>query len=234
MTRSPMPIRGLVLAAAALVSLSAVGACAQERAAVPPQGVVLDSILPRAQRARIKGADGAPVTLVVVSDFQCPFCRQFTETTYGKLDSTYVQTGKVRLVFINFPLSIHAQAFSAAKAATCAGAQGRFWPMHDRLFASQREWSGAPNAVQLFEGYATGLRLDMPAYRDCTANDRTSSLIAGDLTEAAAGGVNGTPAFFMSGPGGRRPLNGAVPWEEMRTAIEAVLTAPATPPAPNP
>jgi protein-disulfide isomerase len=215
---------------AALAAATASSACAQSGGA--PADLAVDSIQPRAQRSRFKGPEGAPVTLYEVSDFQCPYCRQFAQTTMAQLDSAYIRTGKVRMGFIHLPLSNHPQAFAAAEAAMCAGAQSRFWEMHDRLFAAQPEWSGSANASQRFEGYAEALRLDMTAYRECTANDRTASMIIGDVLEAR--GVNGTPAFFMSGPGGRRSVPGLPTWEVLRQEIEAVLTPTANVPVPQP
>lgn len=227
---------GLLFAAAVLASVGAVSACAQDgpRQGQAASAAAVDSVIPRAQRSRSKGAESAPVTIVEVSDFQCPYCRQFAEGVYHQLDSAYLSTGKARLMFINYPLANHTRAYAASEAAMCAGAQGQFWPMHDRLFAAQREWSTANNTAALLEGYATELRLDMAAFRDCTANDRTASVIMGDVIEAAAGGVNGTPAFFLAGPGGRRAIAGAPEWAQLRTAIEEALApAPAGTPAPQ-
>jgi len=219
------------LALAGIAALSATTACAQQGSAgdraATPDSAAIASIQPRAQRARFKGSESAPVTVFEVSDFQCPFCRQFTQGTYARLDSAYIRTGKVRMGFINLPLSNHPQAFAAAEAAMCAGAQDRFWEMHDRLFAAQPEWSGSRNATQRFEGYAQAIGLDMAAYRDCTANDRTASMIIGDVLEAR--GVNGTPAFFIAGPGGRRSIPGLPDWDGLRQEIEAVMAPPAAP-----
>ena len=100
--------------------------------------------------------------------------------------------------------------------------------MHDRLFAGQEEWAKSAGVARVFDGYAAQLGLDMPAFRDCTANDHTAAVVMGDAIEAAAGGVNGTPAFFLIGPGGRRPIAGAVSWPVLQRELETVL-APAAP-----
>jgi protein-disulfide isomerase len=218
------------VAAAGALLVAATAACAQERApeaagapaAARPADV--DSVLPRAERGRQKGAATAPVTLIEVSDFQCPYCRQFAQTTYRQLDSAYIRTGRVQMVFIHYPLPNHARAYAASEASMCAGAQGKFWPMHDRLFAAQQEWGTAPSAAARFDAYAGELGLDMAAFRDCTANDRVASLILGDAMKAAGAGIQGTPTFILNG---NKVLGGNVPWEQMRTEIEAALANPA-------
>jgi len=191
----------------------------------------LDSLLERASRGRIHGAADARVTIVEISDFQCPFCRQFFESTYRQLDSAYVRTGKVKLVFYAFPLPGHREAYPAAKAAMCAGVQGKFWGMHDRLFATQREWSGQDLVAPRFAGYAQALGVDMAAYRDCVDNDRVAPIILNDAMQASGAGVNGTPTFIINGS---KALNGAVPFEEMKREIDAALAAPAAPATPPP
>src|SRR3989454_936984 len=97
--------------------------------------------------ARSKGRPGAPVTVYEMSDFQCPYCRSFALTTLPILERAYVQTGKVRLVYINLPLPyLHANALAAALVATCAARQGKFWPMHDALFGLPQQ-DGRPDPL---------------------------------------------------------------------------------------
>lgn len=211
-----------LIAAIALLLAGTSAACAQGSA--PAQGGAtpagLDSLPARAEEGRAKGAAGAPVTLIEISDFQCPFCRRFAETTYRQLDSAYIRTGKVRLIFIHYPLPNHARAYAASEASMCASAQGKFWPMHDRLFATQQEWGNAPDAARRFDAFAAELKLDMPAFRDCTANDRVAALILGDAMKAAGAGIGGTPAFIVNGS---KLLNGAVTFPQLQTEIEAAL-----------
>ena len=225
------------LAAAVLLISGALSAaaCAQTPGAQTGGAPVSpDSVTARAERGRVKGADSARVTIVEVSDFQCPYCREFASSTYAQVDSAYVRTGRAKMVYINLPLSIHANAFPAAEAAMCAGAQGKFWQMHDRLFATQREWSAQADAVRRFERLAQELSLDMDAYRDCTANDRTAPIIVNDAMQAAGAGINGTPAFILNGPGGQRAMSGAVPFDQFAREMDAVLSGqPAPTPSPN-
>ena len=223
---------GARIAALALLLAGGGTACAQQPAPsgarAPASAAAADSLLPRADSGRTKGSETAAVTLIEVSDFQCPYCRQFAETTYRQLDSAYIRTGKVKMLFINYPLPGHQSAYIASEAAMCASVQGKFWPMHDRLFATQRDWSSATDAARRFEGFATELGLDMASFRDCTANDRVAQLIIGDALKAAGGGISGTPAFVINGT---RFLGGAVTFDQMKAELDAALASPA--PAPS-
>jgi len=220
----------LAPAALALCVLASVSACgAQEPSAQRATGdraaaaaIPADSVLARADRGRMKGQATAPVTILEVSDFQCPYCRQWTQQTYAKLDSAYVRTGKVRLIFINSPLNNHHEAFPAAKAAMCAAVQGKFWEMHDRIFATQQEWAGKPDPAQRFARYAVELRLDPSQYRDCYENDRVTPVIINDVSGVAGAGIRGTPTFILNG---QQALNGAISFEEMSRAIDAMLAS---------
>jgi protein-disulfide isomerase len=234
------------LAAAALLLTATLpaAACGQPQGAAPASASAgssatnPDSLIARADRGRAKGADSARVTIIEVSDFQCPYCREFAANTYPRVDSAYVRTGKARMIYINLPLSSHREAYAASEAAMCAGVQGKFWPMHDRLFATQREWSGQADAGARFERLAQALQLDMGAYRDCTANDRVASVIVNDAMQASQAGINGTPAFILNSPAGQRALSGAVPFEQFAREMDALLAgqpaAEQAPPAPSP
>ena len=225
------------LAAAALLTsaMLATTACGQSQRARGPgarAAVDPDSVLARADRGRMKGPDSAQVTIVELSDFQCPYCRQFSTGTYRQVDSAYVQTGRARIVFVNLPLSMHKNAFPAAEAAMCAGAQGKFWQMHDRLFATQAEWGSQPDATQRFERMAQALQLDMAAFRDCTVNDRTAPLIISDAMQAGEAGIQGTPTFILNSRAGQRAMSGAVPFDQFAREMDALLSGQAAPPAP--
>ncbi len=93
-------------------------------------GISMDNV-------RMKGDPNAPITIVEYSDFECPYCGRFYADTYKQIDAEYIKTGKAKLVFKDFPLTIHPQAPKAAEAARCAQEQGKFWEMHDKLFDLQ-------------------------------------------------------------------------------------------------
>ncbi|HYH82308.1 MAG TPA: thioredoxin domain-containing protein [Longimicrobium sp.] len=224
-----------LLAGVAALLVSA-AACAQQggtpagAAGAAAAQVPLDSILARAGASREHGSRYAKVTLYEVSDFQCPYCKMFYDSTYARFDSAYVKTGKVRMVFINFPLPMHNQAYSASEAALCAGAQGKFWEMHDRLFERQRDWRDQGDAVQRFTRYAGELGVDSAQFRDCVENDRVASLIVNDIMQAGGAQVNSTPTLILNR---QKILTGAVPYAELTREVDALLAAAAqgTPPA---
>jgi protein-disulfide isomerase len=133
-----------------------------------------------------------------VGDFQCPYCGRFAREVFPKINDAYVRTGKVRWMFINLPLSMHLNAWPAAEAALCAGAvSNRFWPMHDRLFATQDQWSGVDLPGPIFARYAQALGVPAKAYQECVADDRMAPLILKDAAYAGALQITGTPSFVV-------------------------------------
>ena len=222
------------LAALLVLSLHAGCAEAQTPAATSTAAtasVPADTVRARAVASRARGAEGAPIEILVFSDFQCPFCREFEQRTMAALDSAYLQTGVARLVFYNLPLPNHPNALSAAEAALCAGAQDAFWPMHDRLFADQAEWSAAELPAQHYRRYAGELSLDAAAFQRCTEEDLVAPILVQDVMMAAGSGVRGTPLFAIvreprageQPQDAQRVLSGAQPFEEFQRAIEELL-----------
>lgn len=166
------------------------------------------------------GDDDAPVVIVEFTDYQCPYCSRHFLQTYPQIKAEYVDTGKVRYVFMDFPLSsIHPQAQVAAEAARCAGEQAAYLTMHDMLFARQQEWSGRNDVAEILSGYVGELGLDTAAFDECLQSGRQESAVLDDLERGAALGINGTPAFFING----HFLSGAQPYDVFRQAIESLL-----------
>src|ERR1700730_5145265 len=99
-----------------------------------------DTLSVAADRGRVMGSDTASTWLLVVSDFQCPWCKMWHDSTFPALKKEYVDAGKLRIAYINFPLGMHANSWPSALAAMCASAQGKFWPTHDRIFQTQAIW----------------------------------------------------------------------------------------------
>ncbi len=181
--------------------------------------------------APAKGAREARLVLVEFSDYQCPFCARHVRETMPQIEREYVRTGKLRYVFRDFPLeAIHPQAFKAAEAAHCAGAQGKFWKMHDRLFAHP----GALRPEDLL-AHAEALGLQKGRFQDCLSRGTFAERVRRDLAEGQRVGVRGTPSFFLgfAQPGGRvkvaRVLRGAHPYEAFRQTIEELLNARGSP-----
>jgi len=169
------------------------------------------------------GSPSAPVAVVEFSEFQCPFCRRFHDQTMAQLKEQYVDTGKVRYVFRDFPLDFHPQAKPAAVAAYCASKQDAFWKMHDALFANQPRL-GPP----LFEELAKSLGLDLAAFQACLQAPESVKEVEADASYGASVGVTGTPTFFIGRlKDGRlvspQRISGAQPLAAFTTALDALL-----------
>lgn len=185
-----------------------------------------DTALQRADKARIQGSETAKVWLVIASDFQCPFCKAFHDDAYMQILKDYVATGKVRVAFLNHPMSMHPHSVISAEAAMCAAMQDRFWQMHDALFASQDRWAQAQNPVTVFDSLATSLQLRMPDWRACMTSHNARPLVDADLARTRRGGVKGTPTFFIAD---KLSELGAAPYKMFRAALDSAL-AQAGPP----
>ncbi|MDQ2889153.1 MAG: DsbA family protein [Gemmatimonadota bacterium] len=191
-------------------------------ASLAPGGKATDSLAKIADASRIQGSPSAKLWVIEVSDFQCPYCKEWHDATYQMIVNDYVKTGRVRMAYVNFPLSIHAHAHDAAIAAMCAGAQDKFWPMHDSLFATQARWEREADPSATFASLAASIGVNASGYKACLSSPGISALVAGDQERARAGGVNATPSFWI---GGGKLLEGAVPTADMKAAIDQALAS---------
>ena len=173
------------------------------------------------------GNPDAQITIIEFSDFQCPFCARFHIQTLPSILEEYIDQGKVKLVFRDFPIqNIHPNALPASAAAECANEQGKFKEMHDRLFENQKEWSGqeTANAVSLFSQYASEIELEQEIFDACLTNGKYIEEIRNDLNDGRAYGVSGTPGFFIGNDQiGYVELKGAQPFESFKKIIDAQL-----------
>lgn len=224
----PRPARRM-RAALVTVAVLALGACtggdgraaeAAERSGVaastPGDSTRLRAI---ADTARIQGRPGAKLWMIVVSDFQCPFCRVWHQETYDALRREYVETGKVRMAYVHFPLEQHRQATPAAEASMCAGAQGRFWPYEAALFEAADAWGRGGRAPAVFDSLAGVVGVDRTAFRRCMDSDVMLAVVEADRDRALQAGVRSTPAFII----GRTIVSGAQPVVAFRQVIDAAL-----------
>ncbi|MEK7600554.1 MAG: DsbA family protein [Patescibacteria group bacterium] len=169
----------------------------------------------------VLGDKKAPVTIIEFSDYQCPYCRAFWRETYPRLKKDFIETGKVRLVFRDFPLSNHPGAIPAAHATECAEEQGKFWEMHDMIFAEQ-DTKGVNTisfSVDDLKRWAGKVGLNQTAFNTCLDSGKYNEEIAKDLKDGAASGASGTPSFFING----NLIVGAQPYETFKAAIEQIL-----------
>tara|TARA_Y100000034_G_C6763987_1_gene340479 strand:- start:20 stop:739 length:720 start_codon:yes stop_codon:yes gene_type:complete len=163
----------------------------------------------------VLGDENAPLTIVEFSDFQCPFCARFHSQTLSQIKTEYIDTGKVKFVYRDLPLtSIHPQAMPAAEASECADDQGKFWEYHDILFERQSSLSSS-NYVK----WAEELGLDTNEFQECLDSNKHKDEVNNDLRDASSAGGRGTPYFIV----GNQALSGAQPFAAFQQAIEAQL-----------
>jgi len=161
-----------------------------------------------------KGDPNAPVTIIEFSDFECPFCTRWYSQTLPQIQTEYIDTGKVKLVYRDFPLGFHPNAQKAGEAAECAKNQDKFWEMHDMLFES-----GVEGGVQSFKGYAGTLGLDQATFDECLDSGEEEAEVKADMKDGQSYGVTGTPGFFINGI----KLVGAQPFAAFQQIIESEL-----------
>ena len=175
-----------------------------------------------ALNARTKGSSKAPVTVYEMSDFQCPYCRQFVEETFPRLEHDYIATGKVRWIFINYPLtSVHQHAAAAAQLGMCAAQQQGFWKMHDLLFKYQETWAPLKEPGPFFVSLADSAGLSKPVLLSCLDSPETLNSVRADAEGAARSGATSTPTFYIEGG----LLEGALPIEVFRQVLDSVYRA---------
>lgn len=179
-----------------------------------------DPRVERADLSRIMGSPTATTWMLIVSDFQCPYCKEFHDTRSAALKKEFVETGKVRFAYVHFPLDIHPNAVPAAEASMCAGAQDRFWPFHDKVFETFQAWASSSSPQAVFDSIAAGLGLDMAAFQRCMQDDVMLPIIEADRQRGVSGGVRSTPTFIV----GDVSIPGVAPLEVFRKALNDALT----------
>ncbi len=222
-------------------SLAARGASAQQIAQAPtaptppaaptPAPPPADPAMP--DDDAVLGSKDAPVTLIEFVDYQCPFCKRFFDQTFSQLKTEYIDTGKVKLVMRDFPLSFHQNAQKASEATECAEDDGKFWEMHDLLFQKQDEWASSTTASDLFKKYAADLKLPK-TFDSCLDSGKHAQEVQKDMSDGTTAGINGTPGFWVIGKDGKgQMISGAVPFSNFKTVVDALLGSNAQAAAPS-
>lgn len=173
-----------------------------------------------------KGDKNAKLTLVDFSDYQCPFCGRFFRETLPIIEREYISTEKLKYVYRDFPLEvIHKEAFKAHEAANCAGEQGKYWQMHDRLFQNQNQLG-----VEELPKHAKAIGLNVPSFQECLDSGKQASEIRKDMEDGQRAGVRGTPTFFLGVQDSDnqtikvlKVIRGAQPYGQFKEAIEEVF-----------
>ncbi|MFC1647509.1 DsbA family protein [Patescibacteria group bacterium] len=169
-----------------------------------PQEEVVQPEPPKIQEISVDddpyiGSNTAPVVIIDFSDYQCPFCKKFYSNIYPNLKKDFIDTGKVKYVYRDFPLNIHQAAIGAAVAANCAGDQGKYWEMHNKIYDTQEEWSKAENLSEVFSGYAKEIGIYTATFKTCFESDRYTQEVTKDKEDGKSYGVRGTPTLFVNG-----------------------------------
>jgi protein-disulfide isomerase len=215
---------GVVIAVAAvivilvLVNQSPTGASVAAPTVLTPTGDA---------SGRTVGSTSASVTLDLWADFQCPVCKQFTDTVEPNLMSNYVSTGKVRLVFDNFAF-IGPESTQAAIGGLCAADQGKFWPYHDYVYANQGSENSGALSDSTLKAIANAVGLDGGTFSSCLGSSTNREEVQGEADQAQAKGITGTPTLFVNGTKVSNPLD----YGTVSAAIDAALgSAPTAPSA---
>jgi protein-disulfide isomerase len=193
----------IALGGLGFIAMSALGKPKPVAAPVdlPPAAVSNVGELVKTARGIKYGQDNAPVRILVFSDFTCPACRHFATAVEPTLKQEMIETGKVQLVYYDFPLGggAHRWGFLASRAGRCAEEAGKFWQLHDRLFTAQSEWAFRPSApVKDFEKYATEAGIDKGPFLACLNSDKHAQLVSANKALGDQLGVGGTPTLFMN------------------------------------
>jgi protein-disulfide isomerase len=172
-------------------------------------------------QGHVLGDSAAPVEIVEFADFECPICAQFATVTEPDVRERLVKTGQAKLRLYAFQINTgHLNSVAAALAAECASDQGKFWEMHDKLFAGQNDWAAVatrddPKAA--FQGYAKSLGLDMNAFNQCYDSRKHMGVVAANGAEAARRGANSTPTFII----GDKMLSGLQPYDVLKKLVDS-------------
>ena len=175
--------------------------------------------------APAKGAATAPVTLVEISDYHCPFCRRHVQQTQPQIYTEYVETGKVRHVFLHYPIDqLHPDAYKSHEAASCANDQGKFWELHAKLFEAPAR------TEEQIAGVAFAVGLDVNALKACMSSGKYREAVRKNVERMQELGVSGTPMFLIGKtPSGTEPfkalstINGAQSFPAFKKAIDTAL-----------
>jgi protein-disulfide isomerase len=186
----------------------------------PTGDTLTDSVLiARADQGRLMGRDSGAIWVVMMSDFQCPYCKTWHDASMANLTRDYVKTGRVRMAYLNLPLPMHPHARAEAEAALCAGVQKKFWEYSEALFAKQPVIAKLATVQPTLDSIAKTLSLDMPSFGSCQKREAIRALVESDIQQATKAGVNSTPSFLI----GDFLVQGALEYPDFRRAIDTAL-----------
>lgn len=173
----------------------------------------------------ILGSESAQVTIVEFGDYQCPFCQKWNQNTKPLVEKNYIDTGKVRLIYVDFPI-IGLDSIKAHAGSYCAAEQGLYWQYHDFLYANQGHendgWASANNLKNLVSGISG---LDVDSFSKCIDSGKYEDRVKENKNIASKSGARSTPSFIVIGPNGQTtPISGAQPYSVFQKTIDEMLT----------
>ncbi len=215
------PGKGFWMAMAAVAVLG-VGALSWVASRPKTTSSKVDPSLPKLEaEGYVLGSPTAPIEIIEFADFECPGCGQFASLTEPDIRARMVNTGQVRMRFMDFPLPIHKNTWDASLAASCANEQGRFWEMHDLIFQNQDKWNGEATSRPRgpLGDLAKSLGLDMTKYGSCMDTEKFRANVQANLQEAERRLVSQTPTFII----GDQMIPGAIPFDTFKKLVDAEL-----------
>jgi protein-disulfide isomerase len=230
--RSPNTVFYVALAALAVVGLGTLGYVATRSADRPV--VTLDPNLPAVQsEGYVVGSTSAPIEVIEFADFECPACGQFATLHEPDVRSRLVSSGQIRLRFLDYPLVEigHRNSPTASLAAACANEQGKFWEMHDAIFATQDRWStqATRNPRGVIDPLAQQVGLDVARYQQCMDSQKFLANIQAHRRAAERYKVSSTPSFVIGG----KVYGGSMTYDELKRRVEEARAATPAPAAPT-
>jgi protein-disulfide isomerase len=167
--------------------------------------------------------------MYIMSDFECPWCGDFARNTFPIIEREYVATGKMKIVFVNMPLSIHKNAEPAAEVAMCAARQNKFWQIHDLLFRHQSDWSDLDEPGPYFLSLGDSAGADRAQLTACLQTAATRPLVKADYDGSLRTGAHSTPSFYIEGG----LMSGAEPMDVFRPILDSIIRVKTRRPAPG-
>jgi protein-disulfide isomerase len=215
----------------AVVAVAGIGALAylSTRPREAQSASPIDPTLPPVHsEGYVAGSPSAPIEVTEFADFECPACERFTSITEPDVRARFVNSGQIRMRFIDFPLPVHQNTWNASRSAACADAQGKFWPMHDVIYANQDRWNGeaTSNPDKVLKEIARQVPgLDAGKFDRCVDSKEMQAKVQAHYNIAEQRQIHVTPTFYIGG----NKLEGAISFDEFKKQVEdAIAKAPKT------
>ncbi len=217
-----------LLGAIALVGVAAIGYVASRPKAGPTDVQSgADTTNSGPAQGYLMGKVDAPVKILEYADFECPSCAGFATITEPDVRTRIIEPGLASLTYYDFPLTQHRNTLAASNAAACADEQGKFWPMHDRIYQAQDEWNGeatdSPKAF--FKRYAGETGVDVDQWESCYDARKYQKRISANLADGLRRGVGSTPSFII----GNKLYRGMASYDALKKIVDSIAKATTTP-----